>query len=115
MLIHISHPRAPVSMLSTGPGAHPRFFAIGERTPQPSTAPTAIEQAMDRSNIMPKAVKAGDKVRNQSHSVAAVDPNTGRAFKTGKKYETNTYLMSLVPPFSHTETHAHSGKREILR
>jgi hypothetical protein len=64
---------------------------MGERIPQPRTAPNTIEQATDRSNIIPKAVNDGDKVRNQSQSSAAAGPKTGRAFNMGTKYETNIW------------------------
>ena len=41
-LIHTIQPLLPVLQSDTGPGAHPRLLAIGERMPQPMMAPISM-------------------------------------------------------------------------
>ncbi|SPQ20327.1 f57856bb-9b28-46f0-849b-2c1d7b139a24, partial [Thermothielavioides terrestris] len=65
-------------------------FAFGKREsiPQPNIVPYSMEKATGRSRIIPKAVNAGDRVKNQSQSSDAALPKTGSLEKMGKKYKT---------------------------
>lgn len=52
-------PRAPSVESETGPGAHPEFFARGERMPHPTIMPRFIERVVGKPMIMPVRVERG--------------------------------------------------------
>ena len=75
---HTIHPLLPSSQSSTGPGAHPRFFARGERKPQPIIAPRSMCKDVEGPMMIPCPTYAGEGLRVQSQPWASVVPKMGR-------------------------------------